>query len=65
MSQNRPPDYLDHIQQAATDACSFVDGMAKDDFLADKPLTIGRERVGSRFRGTGRGTRRAGPRARR
>ena len=36
MSQNRLPDYLDHIQQAATDACSFVDGMAKDDFLADK-----------------------------
>ena len=31
-----PPDYLDHIQQAATDARSFVEGMAKDDFLADK-----------------------------
>ncbi|WP_227502258.1 MULTISPECIES: HepT-like ribonuclease domain-containing protein [Enterobacteriaceae] len=30
------PDYLDHIQQAATDARSFVEGMAKDDFLADK-----------------------------
>jgi uncharacterized protein with HEPN domain len=29
-------DYLDHIQQAATDARSFVEGMAKDDFLADK-----------------------------
>jgi uncharacterized protein with HEPN domain len=36
MSENRLPDYLDHIQQAATDACSFVDGMAKDDFLADR-----------------------------
>ncbi|MEF8717134.1 MAG: DUF86 domain-containing protein [Candidatus Accumulibacter necessarius] len=36
MSENRLPDYLDHIQQAATDACSFVEGMAKDDFLADK-----------------------------
>ncbi len=32
----RLPDYLDHIQQAAADACSFVDGLAKDDFLADK-----------------------------
>lgn len=37
MSANhRLPDYLDHIQQAATDACSFVEGLAKEDFLADK-----------------------------
>lgn len=36
MSENRLPDYLDHIQQAAADVCSFVDGLAKDDFLADK-----------------------------
>ena len=36
MSENRLPDYLDHSQQAATDARSFVEGMAKDDFLADK-----------------------------
>jgi len=36
MSENRLPDYLDHIQQAATDARSFVEGVAKDDFLADK-----------------------------
>ncbi len=37
MSENhRLPDYLNHIQQAATDACSFVEGLAKDDFLADK-----------------------------
>jgi uncharacterized protein with HEPN domain len=36
MSENRLPDYLDHIQQAATDACSFVEGLAKDDFLVDK-----------------------------
>jgi uncharacterized protein with HEPN domain len=35
MSENRLPDYLDHIQQAAT-VRSFVEGMAKDDFLADK-----------------------------
>ena len=33
---HRLPDYLDHIQQAATDACSFVEGLTKDDFLADK-----------------------------
>lgn len=36
MSESRLPDYLDHMQQAATDACSFVDGLSKDDFLADK-----------------------------
>lgn len=36
MSENRLPDYLDHIQQAAADACSFVDGLTKDDFLTDK-----------------------------
>ena len=36
MSENRLPDYLDQIQQAATDARSFVEGIAKDDFLADK-----------------------------
>jgi uncharacterized protein with HEPN domain len=36
MSDNRLPDYIDHIQQAATDARSFVEGQAKDDFLGDK-----------------------------
>ena len=36
MSENRLPDYIDHIQKAATDVCSFVEGLAKDDFLADK-----------------------------
>lgn len=36
MNENRLPDYLEHIQQAAIDACSFVDGLAKEDFLADK-----------------------------
>ena len=37
MSENyRLPDYLEHIQQAASDACSFVEGLTKDDFLADK-----------------------------
>ncbi|MGF6641495.1 HepT-like ribonuclease domain-containing protein [Paraburkholderia sp. MM6662-R1] len=36
MNENRLPDYLDHMQQAATDACSFVKGQAKDHFLEDK-----------------------------
>jgi uncharacterized protein with HEPN domain len=37
MSENhRLPDYLNHIQQAATDACGFVEGLAKEDFLEDK-----------------------------
>jgi len=33
---HRLADYLDHIEQAATDACSFVEGLGKDAFLADK-----------------------------
>lgn len=33
---NRLPDYLEHIRQAATDACSFIEGLGKDDFLSDK-----------------------------
>lgn len=36
MRVNRLSDYLDHIQQAAMDACSFVEGLSKDDFLTDK-----------------------------
>jgi len=36
MSESRLSDYLDHIQQAATNACGFVEGLAKDDFLEDK-----------------------------
>ena len=36
MSGNRLSDYLDHIQQAATDARSFLEGLAKEDFLEDK-----------------------------
>ena len=35
MSENRLPDYIDHIQQAAADVCSFVEGLAKVDFLTD------------------------------
>jgi uncharacterized protein with HEPN domain len=36
MNESRLTDYLDHMQQAAKDACSFVEGLGKDDFLADK-----------------------------
>ncbi len=36
MSTNRLPDYLGHIQQAAFDACIFVEGLALADFLEDK-----------------------------
>lgn len=37
MSENiRLPDYIDHILQAALDACSFVQGMDKTSFLGDK-----------------------------
>ena len=36
MSENRLTEYLDHMQQAATDACSFVEGMSKGAFLAGK-----------------------------
>ena len=36
MNELRLCDYLDHMQQAAADACSFVEGLSKDDFLADK-----------------------------
>lgn len=36
---SHPPrllDYLGHMQQAAQDACSFLEGLAKEDFLADR-----------------------------
>ena len=36
MNIDRLPEYLDQIQQATTDACNFVDGMTKNEFLADK-----------------------------
>jgi uncharacterized protein with HEPN domain len=36
MSENRLADYLDHMQQAATYACSFVDGVSKDEFMGDR-----------------------------
>jgi uncharacterized protein with HEPN domain len=36
MSESRLSDYLDHMTQATANACSFVEGQIKDDFLADK-----------------------------
>lgn len=32
MSDTRLRDYLGHMQQAAMDACGFVDGVGKSDF---------------------------------
>ena len=36
MSESRLHDYLGHMQDAAVDACGFVSGMNKDEFVADK-----------------------------
>lgn len=36
MSESRLADYLDHMRQAAANACSFVEGLGKADFLNDK-----------------------------
>ena len=36
MNEKRLADYLDHMRQAATDACKFVDGLSKGAFLEDK-----------------------------
>ena len=36
MNENRLTDYLDHMRQAAADACSFVEDLSKEGFLADK-----------------------------
>lgn len=36
MNQNRLPDYLDHMLEAARQACGYVEGMDKDGFLTDK-----------------------------
>jgi len=35
---------LDHMQQAATDAHTFLENLAKDDFLKDKPTRLHRPR---------------------
>ena len=36
MSEGRLRDNLDHMRQAARDACQFVEGMSKEEFLRDK-----------------------------
>ncbi len=36
MRENSLPDYLDHIQQAAIDACGYVDGLSRSEFAADR-----------------------------
>ncbi|CAI1931776.1 Protein of uncharacterised function DUF86 [Serratia quinivorans] len=36
MNENRLSDYLAHMVRAASDACSFVDGVCQEDFLDDK-----------------------------
>ena len=36
MSESRLPDYLAHIREAAADACGFVQGFGREDFLDDK-----------------------------
>ena len=36
MNDDRISDYLDHMRQAATDACSFIEGLSKSEFLEDK-----------------------------
>ena len=36
MSLNRLPDLLDHMQEAAQQACGYVLGLSKDAFLADR-----------------------------
>lgn len=36
MSESRLHDYLDHIERAASDARAFVNGLNKDEFMADR-----------------------------
>lgn len=36
MTANRLIDYLEHMQQAAMDACAFVQGTARENFQQDK-----------------------------
>ena len=36
MNESQLADYLIHIRDAATDACRFIEGYSKEDFLADK-----------------------------
>lgn len=36
MTESRLTDYIDHIREAAANACSFVEGLDYDAFLKDK-----------------------------
>jgi len=36
MTVHRVPDYLDHMLEAAQQACAYVEGLGKADFLEDK-----------------------------
>lgn len=36
MSISRVPDYLDHMLEAAIQACAYVEGLTKAEFLEDK-----------------------------
>ena len=36
MSSDRLPDYLEHMLEAARQACSYVEGLSRQDFFDDK-----------------------------
>lgn len=36
MNENRLPDYLDHMLEATQQACSYTEGLSKEDFMTDK-----------------------------
>lgn len=36
MNENRLPDYLEHMLEAVQQACSYTEGLCKEDFIADK-----------------------------
>ena len=36
MTISRLPDHIDHMLEAATQACAYVEGLSKEDFLRDK-----------------------------
>lgn len=36
MSPSRVPDHLDHMLEAAVQACAYVEGVSKEEFLQDK-----------------------------
>ena len=38
MSVNRLGEYLDQMIEATQQACSYIDGMSKSEFLADKKI---------------------------